>query len=98
MAIDIIYVDDDVLDWLNIHKSYMSMAEMETNQRLGYKEFKCLVGCGLTLRQFHVVLLYYFCELNQSEIARIMRIDQSTVSQYLMWSKKKILKKLIKSS
>ena len=98
MGIELVYVDEDTLDWLSIHKSPMLMHEMETNGYLGYKEFKVLADCGLTLKQFHVVLLYYFCGKKQAEIARIMRLSQQAVSQYLVWAKKKILKKLLKSS
>jgi len=97
MAIEIVYVDEDVLDWLSVHKSDMSMADMETNSQLGYAEFKVLTDCGLTLKQFHVVLLYYFCGVKQVEIARIMGIDESTVREHLTYAKKKIFKKLSKN-
>jgi len=94
MAIEIVYVEDDVLDWLNFHKSPMPMAEMETDSRLGYAEFKVLADCGLTLKQFHVILLYYFCGMKQREIARITRTSQPTIAEHLQYAKKKILKKL----
>ena len=94
---DLITVDEETLDWLNFHKSPMSMAEMETNRELGCAEFRVLADCGLTLKQFHVVLLYYFCELKQREISKIMRMNQSNVSRYLSQSRKKILKKLTKT-
>jgi len=96
-TIELLYVDEDTLDWLSVHKSPMPMAEMETDGYLGYEEFKVLADCGLTLKQFHVVLLYYFCGKKQAEIARIMRINQSNASRYLSQSKKKILKKLTKT-
>ena len=98
MAIEIIYVEEEVLDWLNIHKSPMPMACMETNSHLGYAEFKVLSDCNLTLKQFHVVLLYYFCGKSEREVGRIMKIDRSTVNEHLMYSKKKILKKLTKNA
>ena len=91
-----IYVDEAALDWLNFHKSPMSMAEMETNNRLGYAEFKVLADCGLTLKQFHVILLYYLCGMKQREIARITRTSRPTVTIHLKRAKKKILKKLLK--
>ena len=97
MAIELLYVDEETLDWLSVHKSPMLMHEMETNGHLGYEEFKVLADCGLTLKQFHVVLLYYLCGKKQVEIARIMRINQQNVSNYLFWAKKKIFKKLSKS-
>ena len=97
MAIELLYVDEDVIEWLNVNKSVMSMADMETDPRLGYKEFKVIADCGLTLKQIHVVLLFYFCGMKQTEIAGIMRINQSNVSGYLSQSKKKILKKLTKT-
>ena len=96
MAIELLYVDEDAIEWLNVNKSVMSMADMETDPRLGYKEFKVIADCGLTFKQIHVVLLFYFCGMKQREIARIMRIDRANVSQYLTWAKKKIYKKLLK--
>jgi len=97
MTIEIVYVEEDTLEWLNFHKSSMPTSDMETNPRLGYAEFMVLADCGLTLKQFHVALLYYFCGKKQREIARIMRINQSNASRYLSQSKKKILNKLTKT-
>ena len=96
MAIELLYVDEETLDWLSVHKSPMLMHEMETNGYLGYEEFKILADCGLTLKQFHVVLLYYFCGKKQAEIARITRTSQQTVATHLKRAKKKLLKKLLK--
>ena len=92
---DLIYVDEDTLDWLNFHKSPMPMAEMERDIELGYAEFKCLVGYGLTLKQFHIALLYYFCGLKQCEIARIIRTSQPNVSQQIRKLKERIAKHLV---
>ena len=94
MAIELLYVDEGALEWLNIHKSAMSMAEMETDPRIGYAEFKVLTDCNLTLKQFHVILLFYFCGMKQTEIARITMTSQPTVAEHLQYAKKKILKKL----
>ena len=93
----LVYVDNDTLDLISANDSPMPMADMETDSRLGYKEFKVLSDCNLTLKQFHIVLLYYFCGKKQREIARIMSISPQAVSNYLMWAKKKILKKLKKN-
>jgi len=95
-SIELLYVDEDYLDWLSVHKSPMPMVDMETNGHLGYEEFKVLADCGLTLKQFHVVLLYYFCGKKQPEIARITRTSRPTVTIHIKRAKKKILKKLLK--
>ena len=96
MAIELVYVKENTLEWLNAHKSPMPMVDMETNGHLGYEEFKVLADCDLTLKQFHVVLLYYFCGKKQVEIARITRTSQSNVAHQIIKAKKKILKKLQK--
>ena len=96
MAIELLYVDEDAIEWLNVNKSVMSMADMETDPRLGYKEFKVIADCGLTLKQIHVVLLFYFCGMKQREIARITRTSQPTITVHLKRANKKILKKLLK--
>ena len=96
MAIELLYVDEDAIEWLNVNKSVMSMADMETDPRLGYKEFKVIADCGLTLKQIHVVLLFYFCGIKQPEIARIIRTSRPTVTIHLKRAKKKIRKKLLK--
>jgi len=96
MAIELLYVDEGVLDWLSVHKSNMSMADIGTDPRLGYKEFKVIAACGLTLKQIHVVLLSYFCGKTERDIGEIMRIDRSTVNEHLLYAKKKMFKKLKK--
>ena len=96
MAIELVYVKENTLEWLNAHKSPMPMVDMETNGHLGYEEFKVLADCGLTLKQFHVVLLYYFCGKKQPEIARITRTSKQSVSIHIQRAKKKILQKLLK--
>ena len=94
--IEIVYVEEDTFDLMSANNSPMPMADMETDSRLGYKEFKCLASCGLTLKQFHIIMLYYFCGLKQDEIARITRTSVSSVQNQVQKSKRKILKTLKK--
>ena len=90
----IVYVGSGAkLDYL-ANDSALTLAEMQTDVRLGIQEWHYVKNCGLTEQQMQVTWLYYWEKMTQVEIAKKLGISQPAVSYHLEYAKKKLIKLL----
>lgn len=81
------------LDYL-ANDSDLTLADMQTDVRLGIQEWHYVKQAKLTEQQMQTVWLYYWEKLTMKQIGVKLEISEPTVHKHIRYAKKKLIKML----